>query len=370
MDAQNLSNELLFQAIKMGPLTLPNRIVMAPLTRSRALKGDVPGPLNAEYYAQRATAGLIISEATQISQQGKGYAFTPGIYTEEQVAGWKLVTKAVHEKQGRIFAQLWHVGRISHPDLQPDGQLPVAPSAIKPEGEAFTETGFKPFVTPRALETKEIPGIIEQYRHAAQCAKNAGFDGIEIHAANGYLIDQFLRDKTNHRSDQYGGSLANRTRLLLQVIEAVKTVWDADRIGVRLAPISQANNISDSYPFETFSYVVKELNKTSIIYIHCIEGETAGPRTIPENFSFVELKKLFTGLYMANNGYDLKLALETVNLGHADLIAFGRPFIANPDLVKRLEMGAALRDAPKETWYGGGAKGYTDWPTLEQEKKP
>ncbi len=367
MENLKIADSLLFKPIHMGQLTLPNRIVMAPLTRSRALKGDVPGLLNAEYYAQRASVGLIISEATQISQQGKGYAFTPGIYTEEQVAGWKLVTDAVHSKNGHIFAQLWHVGRISHPDLQENHQFPVAPSAIKPAGQAFTEKGFKPFVTPRALETSEIPGIIEQYHHAAQCAKKAGFDGIEIHAANGYLIDQFLRDKTNLRNDQYGGSLPNRVRLLLEVIEAVKKVWNADQIGVRLAPVSHANDIWDSHPFETFSYVVKQLNHSSIVYIHCIEGETQGPRNIPENFSFVELKKLFNGLYIANNGYNLEMALRELENHAADLICFGRPFIANPDLVKRLLVGAKLREAPKETWYGGGAHGYTDWPTLDQE---
>lgn len=357
----------LFQETKLGPLTLPNRIIMAPLTRSRAGKNDVPGPLNALYYAQRATAGLMISEATQISQQGKGYAFTPGIYTDEQTAGWKLVTDAVHAKNGRLFAQLWHVGRISHPDLQLNGQLPVAPSAIKPEGQAFTETGFKPFVTPRALELEEIPGIIEQYAHAAGCAKQAGFDGIEIHAANGYLLDQFLRDKTNQRNDIYGGSLENRARLLLEVVDAVKKVWDSNRIGIRLAPVSHANDISDSQPMKTFSYVVEKLNHTGIAYIHCIEGETIGPRNIPADFDFSALRKLFKGLYMANNGYDLELALKARRENLADLICFGRLFIANPDLVHRLQTGAKLALAPKETWYGGDAKGYTDWPTLDEE---
>ncbi|HUX79037.1 MAG TPA: alkene reductase [Alphaproteobacteria bacterium] len=357
----------LFDEVKLGPLTLPNRIVMAPLTRSRAGKKDEPGPMNAEYYAQRASAGLIISEATQISQQGKGYAFTPGIYSDEQVAGWKLVTDAVHANNGRIFAQLWHVGRISHPDLQPDGQLPVAPSAIKPEGLAFTETGFKPFVTPRALELEEIPEIIEQYAHAANCAKRAGFDGVEIHGANGYLLDQFLRDKTNTRNDIYGGSLENRARLLFEVVEAVKKVWGGDRMGVRLGPVSSANDIADSNPMKTFSYVVEQLNHLGIAYLHCIEGETGGPRTIPAGFSFLKLKNLFNGLYMANNGYDLDLALKARQENLADLICFGRLFIANPDLVYRLQINANLHQAPKDTWYGGGAHGYTDWPTLEEE---
>lgn len=354
----------LFKTVQLGPLTLANRIIMAPLTRSRAGENDVPGTLNSLYYAQRATAGLIISEATQISQQGKGYAFTPGIYTDEQTMGWTRVTEAVHAKKGHIFAQLWHVGRISHPDLQVNGQLPVAPSAIRAEGQAFTETGFKPFVTPRALELKEIPSIVEQYAHAAQCAKRAGFDGVEIHAANGYLIDQFLRDKTNKRTDLYGGSLENRTRLLLEVVDAIKKIWDANRIGVRLAPVSHANDISDSNPMKTFSYVVDKLNLRNIAYIHCIEGETIGPRNIPADFDFLKLRKLFNGLYMANNGYDLDLALKARRENLADLICFGRLFIANPDLVQRLQTGAQLITAPKETWYGGGEQGYTDWPTL------
>ena len=368
MNTEITSSDL-FQPVKLGPLMLSNRIVMAPLTRSRALKGDIPGPLSAEYYTQRATAGLIISEATQISQQGKGYAFTPGIYTDEQVAGWKHTTATVHAKKGHMFAQLWHVGRISHPDLQVNGQLPVAPSAIRPEGQAFTETGFKPFVTPRALETAEIPGIIAQYVHAATCAKRAGFDGIEIHAANGYLLDQFIRDKTNKRTDRYGGSVENRARLTLEVIEAVTTVWPGERVGIRLAPVSPANDIVDSDPMGTFSYVVEQLNRFNLAYIHCIEGATIGPRTIPADFSFAKLRALFKGLYMANNGYDLQLALQARRENLADLICFGRPFIANPDLVKRFYIGAALNEAPKETWYGNGAHGYIDWPTLEQESK-
>jgi N-ethylmaleimide reductase len=335
---------------------------MAPLTRSRAGKGDVQGEMNAEYYSQRATAGLIISEATQISQQGKGYAFTPGIYTEEQVKGWALSTAAVHAKRGLMFAQLWHVGRISHPDLQVDNQLPVAPSAIRPEGKAFTETGFKDFVTPRALELNEIPGIIEQYVHAAKCAKAANFDGIEIHAANGYLLDQFLRDKTNKRTDNYGGAIENRARLLLEVVAAVATVWSPDRIGIRLSPVSHANDIDDSHPMATFSYVVTQLNQFNMAYIHCVEGETIGPRIIPADFSFVKLRELFHGCYIANNGYDLEMALAARASNHADFICFGRPFIANPDLVARLMSGAKLTEAPKETWYGNGAHGYTDWP--------
>ncbi|MDP3267484.1 MAG: alkene reductase [Legionella sp.] len=354
----------LFNPVRMGNLLLPNRIVMAPLTRSRAGKGDVQGKMHAEYYAQRASAGLIISEATQISQQGKGYAFTPGIYTPEQVAGWKLVTNAVHAKGGRIFAQLWHVGRISHPDLQIDHQLPVAPSPLKPEGKAYTETGFQDFVRPRALELSELPGIVAQYAHAGQCAKEAGFDGVEIHAANGYLLSQFLCDKTNKRLDNYGGSIANRARLLLEVVEALTEVWPAERVGIRLSPVTHSNDIDDSNPMATYSYVVKQLNQFGLAYLHCVEGETIGPRTIPEGFSFARLRALYDGLYMANNGYDLDMAIKARKEHLADLICFGRPFIANPDLVERLKMGAPLVDAPRETWYGNGAKGYTDWPAL------
>lgn len=354
----------LFLPVRVGPFTLPNRIVMAPLTRSRAGEGDVPGALQAEYYAQRASAGLIISEATQISPQGKGYAFTPGIYSQEQCDGWRMVTEAVHAQNGHIFAQLWHVGRISHPDLQPHNQLPVAPSAIKPEGKAYTEKGFKDLLTPRALSSAEITGIIEQYVHAARTAKAAGFDGIELHAANGYLIDQFIRDKTNYRQDRYGGSLTNRCRFLLELLEALAEVWPGEQTGIRFSPVSPVNDMADSQPLATFSYVIKEINRFNLLYLHCVEGITIGPRTIPADFDFVKLRKLFKGLYMANNGYDLELALATLKAKHADLICFGRPFIGNPDLVKRLQLGVSLNEAPRDCWYGGGAKGYTDWPSL------
>lgn len=351
----------LFKPVQFNSLVLKNRIVMASLTRSRAGKGDVQGVLNATYYGQRASAGLIMSEATQISKQGKGYAFTPGIYTDEQVKGWKLCTDTVHSKGGTIFAQLWHVGRISHPDLQPNHELPVAPSAIKPEGMAFTETGFKDFVTPRALETSEIPGIIEQYIHAARCAKNAGFDGVEIHAANGYLLDQFLCDKTNQRKDQYGGSIQNRARFILDVVAAVTSVWSSDRVGIRLSPVNPANDIANSDPMAMFTYLLTELNSFNLGYIHCIEGATPGLRNISTAVNFKTLRELFNGFYIANNGYDLELALKARRDNLADLICFGRPFIANPDLVHRLETSIALTEAPRETWYGGGAAGYTDW---------
>jgi N-ethylmaleimide reductase len=353
----------LFQPVTLGDIVLTNRIVMAPLTRSRAGKGDVPGPMNAEYYRQRAGAGLIVSEATNISQQGKGYAFTPGIYTDGQVAGWRLVTDAVHAAGGRIYCQLWHVGRISHPSLQPRGGLPVAPSAVKPEGQAFTETGFQPFVTPRALETSEIPGLIADYVHAAACAKRAGFDGVEVHAANGYLLEQFLRTKTNQRTDGYGGSIENRARLLLDVTAAVVGVWGAAQVGIRLSPVSPANDMGGAATDAqaVYDYVVTGLDRLGLGYMHIIEGATQGPR---DNiaFDYGHLKSLFGGLYMANNNYDLALAEAMRSEHKADLIAFGRPFISNPDLVERLRRGVALAPSDDKThWYGGGAEGYTDY---------
>jgi len=356
----------LFQPARLGPLALPNRIVMAPLTRSRTGSRGIPGPLNAEYYAQRASAGLIVAEATQISPQGQGYAFTPGIHDPAQIEGWRLVTETVHQAGGRIVLQLWHVGRISHPSLQPGGGLPVAPSAIRPEGKAFTESGFQDFVTPRALETSEIAGIVEDYRRATVHARAAGFDGVEIHAANGYLIDQFLKDKTNQRTDRYGGSIENRTRFLEEVTEAVVGAWNADRVGIRISPVSPANDIADSDPQPLFDHVVAQLNRFGLIYLHVVEGATGGPRDAIA-FDFQALRQAFDGAYMANNGYDLALAQATLRAGRADLIAFGRPFIANPDLVERLRTGATLAELDRETLYGGGAKGYTDYPALRRQ---
>jgi N-ethylmaleimide reductase len=353
----------LFQPVTLGKLMLSNRIVMAPLTRSRAGEGDAQGHMNAEYYRQRAEAGLIVSEATNISQQGKGYAFTPGIYTDAQVAGWRMVTDEVHAAGGRMFCQLWHVGRISHPSLQPGGGLPVAPSAVKPEGQAFTETGFAPFVTPRALETSELPGLIADYVHAAECAKRAGFDGVEVHAANGYLLEQFLRSKTNLRTDSYGGSIENRARLLLEVNEAVVGVWGGPQVGIRISPVSPANDMGGAAgdAQDVYDYVVTGLSKLGLGYMHVVEGATQGPRdNLP--FDYARLKSLFSGLYMANNGYDLALAEQARRENRADLIAFGRPFISNPDLVERLRTGAPLAPSSDRThWYGGGAEGYIDY---------
>jgi N-ethylmaleimide reductase len=288
------------------------------------------------------------------------------------VAGWRLVTDAVHAKGGRIFCQLWHVGRISHPDLQPWGQSPVAPSALRPEGQAFTETGFKPHMTPRALDTDEIPRIVHDYAHAAECAKRAGFDGVEIHAANAYLPDQFLRDNTNKRTDRYGGNLENRTRFPLEVAAAVTQVWGGgERVGIRLSPLAPqpGNTPLDGNPMETYGYLVERLNRFSLVYMHCVEGAAQGSRDEPPGFSFQRLRRLFQGSYIANNGYDWELALRARRENLADLICFGRPFIANPDLVERLRTGEPLAEAPKETWYGGGAHGYTDYPTLAESRR-
>lgn len=357
----------LFTPLRLGDLTLPNRIVMAPLTRNRALpEGDVPYELHAEYYAQRASAGLIITEATQITQEGKGYIQTPGIYSPDQVAGWRKVTQAVHAKGGRIFLQLWHVGRISHVSLQPDGQAPVAPSAIAAKAQTFIATGFADVSLPRALGTEEIPRLLEDYRKAAENARDAGFDGIELHAANGYLLDQFLRDGTNKRTDAYGGSLENRTRLLAEVLAVLTKVYAPKRIGVRFSPFSTFNDMADSDPVTTFAAAIARANDAGLGYLHIVEGEMGQSRNLPAGADIAKLRAGFDGAYMANNGYDRALAIKTVETGAADLIAFGRPFLANPDLVERLEKNAPLNEPDQSTFYGGDAHGYTDYPTLEE----
>lgn len=357
--------EKLFTPFRLGDLELPNRVVMAPLTRNRALpEGDVPHALNAAYYAQRADAGLIISEATQISPQGKGYAWTPGIYSEAQVAGWRLVTDAVHDRGGRIFAQLWHVGRVSHVSLQPGGAAPVAPSAVAAATQTFDGKGLVETSTPRALAANEVPGIVADYRKAAANAKAAGFDGIELHAANGYLIDQFLRDGSNRRDDAYGGPPENRARLLIEVLEALTSVWPVGRIGLRLGAFSNANDVTDSDPMATFGYVLDRVNNFRLAYLHMIEGQTGGSRDLPADADLEALRRRFDGPWMANNGYDRNLAVETVDSGRAELVAFGRPFIANPDLVERLRRDAPLNELDRDTLYGGGPRGYTDYPTM------
>ena len=355
----------LFSPYKLGDLELPNRMVMAPLTRNRAGDGNVPGQLNATYYTQRVSAGLIIAEATQVSPEGLGYPATPGIHSPAQVAGWKLVTDAVHQHGGRIFLQLWHVGRISHPDLQHDGALPVAPSAIAPTvGQAATYEGMKPFVTPRALETSEIPGIVEQYRQGAKNALEAGFDGVEVHGANGYLLDQFLRDGTNKRTDEYGGSIENRARLLLEVTQAVTEVWGAGRVGVRLSPSGTFNDMHDSDPLATFGYAAEALNRFGLAYLHLIEVVEAdlrhGGTEVPTSY----LRDRFTGTLIVNGGYDLDKSNAVLSSHKADLVAFGTLFIANPDLPQRFALNAPLNPADPSTFYGGGEKGYIDYPFL------
>jgi len=355
----------LFDPVQLGPYRLANRIVMAPLTRSRADDAGVPGELQATYYAQRASAGLIIAEATNITAQGKGYIRTPGIWSPEQVEGWKLTTKAVHDKGGRIYLQLWHVGRVSHPDLQPGGALPVAPSAVRAENQqAYTYDGFKPLETPRALETDEIPGIVADYAHAAKCAMEAGFDGVEIHAANGYLLQQFLSDKTNKRTDRYGGSIENRTRIVVEVVDAVTKVWGGDRVGIRLSPLTKFADIGDSNPEPVYLSLIEQINPYNLAYIHVIEGDTGGERHPAGGFDLQKLRRAFNGLYMANNNYTLELAIEAREKNLADLICFGRPFISNPDLVARLRSGAALTPPDPDTFYAGEAHGYTDYPAL------
>ena len=355
----------LFEPIELGPYHLANRIVMAPLTRSRASAAGVPTDLMAEYYAQRASAGLIVAEGTNISAQARGYAWTPGLYTRAQIEAWRPVTAGVHARGGRIFPQLWHVGRISHPSLQPHGALPVAPSALRPQATAYTESGFEPCTTPRALAVEEIAAIVGQYRQAAANALAAGFDGVEIHAANGYLIDQFLRDSTNERRDAYGGSPENRARLLLEVVSAVAGVCGAGRVGVRLSPVSPVNGAAlDSDPAGTYGLVVARLDELRIAYIHLIEGVTQGPREVSGGFDFQALRRAFHGRYIANNGYDLELALEARRRNLADLVSFGRLYIANPDLVERLRARAPLNTPDRSTFFGGGAAGYTDYPPL------
>src|ERR1700677_1013161 len=353
----------LFEPYKLGPITLPNRLVMAPLTRNRAVAGMVPSPLAIEYYGQRASAGLLITEASQVSQQGQGYQDTPGIYSKEQVAGWRKVTDRVHERGGRIFIQAWHVGRVSHISLQPNNGAPVAPSAIRAKGKTFVGGAFTDVSEPRALELAEIPGVIESFKRGAANALAAGFDGVEIHGANGYLLDQFAKDGSNKRSDAYGGSIENRARLMLEVTKVVTAEVGAERTGIRISPVTPSNDISDSNPQPLFDYIVDHLNAQELVYIHVIEGATGGPRHIAP-FDYGSLRKRFKGAYIANNGYDFALAAKVLAASEADLIAFGKPFIANPDLVERLKSGAPLNTPDKATFYGGGAKGYTDYPVL------
>ncbi|HET9146778.1 MAG TPA: alkene reductase [Acetobacteraceae bacterium] len=348
----------LFDPLKLGDLTLPNRVILAPLTRARAGEVRLPNALMAEYYAQRASAGLILSEATSVTPQGVGYAATPGLWSEEQVEGWKLTTRAVHEAGGLIFAQLWHVGRISDPIFL-NGELPVAPSAIAAKGHVSLVRPERPFVTPRALETDEIPGVIAAYRRAAENAMKAGFDGVEIHGANGYLLDQFLQDSTNRRTDGYGGSIENRARLMLEVTDAVTAVWGPDRVGMHLAPRGDAHSMGDSNREATFTHVARELGRRRIAFI-CAREHLGEGRIGPA------LKAAFGGVYIANEGFTRETAMQVLEAGEADAVAFGKLFIANPDLPRRLAGNLPLNPPDTSTFYQGDARGYTDYPAARE----
>ena len=359
----------LFDPLRVGDITVSNRIVMAPLTRNRA-PGQLPNALMVEYYRQRASAGLIVTEASQVCAEGQGYLDTPGIYSPEQVAGWKQVTEAVHAAGGKIVLQLWHVGRISHVSLLPGGMAPVSSTARVAQAKTFTKEGFVDVSAPRALRTDEMPRLVADYRHAAKCAMQAGFDGVEVHGANGYLIDQFLRDSINDRSDAYGGSIENRARLLIEVMQAVTDEVGAARTGLRLSPVTPFSDIGqDSDAQGLFNHVMERLAPLKLAYLHIIEGDTGGARDyLP--FDYEALRSRYKqghpqGAWMVNNGYDRQMAIDVVAKGAADVVAFGRPFISNPDLVRRLRDGAPLNPLNADKLYGGGAEGYTDYPTLQ-----
>ena len=360
----------LFQPIKVGPYQLSHRVVMAPLTRMRSERGDIPGDLMVEYYRQRASAGgLIISEATPVSLRGYGYAGAPGIYADRQIDGWRRVTDAVHAKGGRIFLQLWHVGRQSHPDLQPNGEAPIAPSAVQADGYAYSKNGEVPFTLPRALELHEIPPIIEEFRAGAYRALQAGFDGVEIHGANGYLPDQFLQDGTNKRTDEYGGPVENRARFLLEVTQAAISVWGPERVGVRLSPSGTYGSMSDSNPPATFGYVTQQLDRLGIGYLHVVEPRIKGTELIAEGrppMAAQHLRPKFSRTLIAAGGFTHETAEAILRAGDADLVAFGRHFISNPDLPERLRRGLPLNRYDRSTFYGGDARGYTDYPTYQE----
>ncbi len=361
----------LLTPIRLGAVDAPNRLVMAPLTRMRAGPGRVPTPLMVEYYVQRASAGLIITEATAISQQGTGCPDTPGIYTDQQVAGWRRVTEAVHRAGGRVFLQLWHMGRVSHPSFQPGGGPPVAPSAIAPRsGQALTEAGPQPYVTPRALEAEELPGIVAQYSAGAERARSAGFDGVEIHNANGYLLDQFLRDGTNQRTDDYGGPVRNRARLTLEVTAAVTQVWGAGRVGIRFSPGGVFNDMHDSNPLATFSYVLHALNRFHLAYVHLITSTEDDVRHGAVAANLAALRRQFRGPLIVANGFERATATRAVAEGLADAVAFGRLFLANPDLPQRFRLNAPLNSPDEATFYGGAEHGYTDYPALAPPDRP
>lgn len=358
----------LFTPLQLGAIQLPNRIIMAPLTRSRAGEGNAPTPLNAEYYAQRASAGLIITEATQVCDTAQGYPNTPGIHTDAQTVGWRAVAEAVHAAGGRIVTQLWHTGRISHPLFQPNGALPLAPSAIAAQGQLYTGQGMEPFPTPRALETAEIPALVRHFADAAKRAVfDAGLDGVEIHGANGYLIDQFLRDRTNHRTDQYGGNVENRARFLLEILEATTHAIGADRVGLRLSPTGGFNDMGDSDPLGHFTTIAKTLNSFNLAYLHVIEGLPGNAMAPAPGLPHVAaaLRAVYKGAIILNGGYSHAAADAALAKGEADAISFGEQFLANPDLPTRFARKAALNEPDRASYYGGGAKGYTDYPALE-----
>lgn len=354
----------LFSGYKLGEIELSNRMVMAPMTRSRAIVGNVPNPLAVTYYTQRASAGLIVTEGSQVSPQGVGYIRTPGIYSPAQIDGWKQITDAVHRAGGKIFLQLWHVGRVSHPDFH-GGELPVAPSALPVEGQVFTAEGQKPIVTPRALELSELPDIIEQFRRGAENAMAAGFDGVEIHGANGYLLDQFLKDGSNKRTDAYGGNIQNRARLPLEVAEAVIGVWGPERVGYRVASYNSNHSMSDSDPVETLSYLAEELSTLKLGYLHLVEA-IAGPMAPPAGAVRLTpiLRRKFKGTYTVNGAYTAESGNAVIEQGEADLVAFGVPFLANPDLPERFRSNTPLNEPDFATFYAGEEKGYIDYPTL------
>jgi N-ethylmaleimide reductase len=366
MANQEQTQEPLFQPFKLGNITLSNRMAMAPLTRNRAEAGNVPGPMTIEYYAQRASVGLIIAEATQVSAQAQGYVATPGVHSPEQIAAWRKVTDEVHARGGHIYLQMWHTGRMSHTAFQPGEQAPVAPSAIRAQAKTFIPgQGYVDTSTPRALETSEIAGIVADFRSAARHAIEAGFDGIEIHGAHGYLLDAFLRDGSNKRTDQYGGSIENRARFLLEVMAAVIAEIGADKVGVRLSPVSPVNDSNESNPQPLFEHVVRELEKLKPVYIHVVEGHTGGPRDNAP-FDYEAIRKLYSGVWIVNNGYDKAMANEAIASGKADLVSFGRLMITNPDLPRRFKENAPLNELFKDApLYGGvGPHGYTDYPAL------
>lgn len=354
--------EPLFRPATLGPLALPHRLVMAPMTRNRADEGNVPSELALEYYRQRASAAFIVTEASQVSPEGVGYPRTPGIHSDEQVEGWRRVTDAVHAEGGRIVLQLWHVGRISHPVFH-GGDLPVAPSAIRPEGSVFTHEGMKELVTPRALETDEVARVVKDFRRGAERAREAGFDGVEVHGANGYLLDQFLRDGSNRRTDRYGGSIENRMRFPLEVVDAVADVWGPERVGVRISPLGGFNDMSDSDPQALFAAFAGALGARGVGYLHIIRDDAFQGE--PVSFDPLSLGAAFGGAVVAASGYDAEEGARAIDAGRADFVAFGRPFLANPDLPRRFAEGADLNRPDPDTFYGGGAEGYVDYPFLE-----